>query len=940
MKKLINLFYLFLLPIVGVSQTGNVQGTISDENGLSLPGANIFITSISKGAISDFDGRFTLVDVAEGSYTLKVTYLGYQDQEQEILISANKTTEVNLTIQQKMMELDGVELTGYRTNGQAKALNTQKNNLNITNVVSTDQIGKFPDNNIGDAVKRIPGITMQVDQGEARNVIVRGLAPQLNSVTLNGSRVPSAEGDNRNVQMDLIPSDMIQTIEVSKAVTPDMEADALGGAVNLITRSSPKSFRLSATLGSGLAFITDKPIYNASFLLGDRSKNGKFGWMLSSSYNDVNFGSDNVEAEWVNEAESPLTGEDIEVSPYVTESDIRTYLVQRVRRSYSANMDYAFDVNNTIFIKTMYNWRDDRENRFRLRYRSIDPTFAAGTETINGYEGEIRRQTKGGIDNNRNRNTRLEDQRMQNYSLGGDHLWGNLKVDWMVSYAAASEERLNERYAEYELDDAISLNADLANPRYPSFSATNSADVALNNFELRELTEQNQFTKEEDFNAFINFELPANFFGGNNGIVKFGGRYKSKNKNRENDFFEIEAIGAGFETLADVITTNQTKTAFLAGRQYEAGRFFSKELLGQQNFNNLSLFEKTSVESEFLPVNFDVNEKVYAGYVMANQHISDNFSVLFGVRLENTQITTLGNEVLFNVDGDFQGVNTITSENSYTNVLPGVHFKYNINPNSVLRFAWTNTIARPNYSDLVPFRNVIAEDEEIETGNAALKATTSMNFDVMAEHYFKSVGIISGGIFYKNLQDFVYQSRTKDTSGGSTNDFDVFQPLNGDNATILGTEFAFQRQLDFLPGFAQNLSLYLNYTFLTSSTEGIRSGDDIREDVDLPGTTPNMFNASLAYTDKKVNIRMSLNYSDAYIDELGDDQFTDRFYDKQIFLDLNANYTINKNLQIYASLNNITNQPLRYYQGVSERTQQVEFYEKRMTIGLKYDLFK
>src|SRR5690606_26047176 len=162
---------------------------------------------------------------------------------------------VNLVLRSSSIELEGVEVSAFGFSGQSKALNTQKNNTNITHVVSTDQIGKFPDANIGDAVKRIPGITMQMDQGEARNIIVRGLSPQLNSVTLNGSRIPSAEGDNRNIQMDLIPSDMIQTIEVSKAVTPDMDADALGGSVNLITRTAPQGFRVSATLGSGINFI-------------------------------------------------------------------------------------------------------------------------------------------------------------------------------------------------------------------------------------------------------------------------------------------------------------------------------------------------------------------------------------------------------------------------------------------------------------------------------------------------------------------------------------------------------------------------------------------------------------------------------------------------------------------------------------------------------------
>jgi len=319
MKKPVLLFLLLLLPFILLAQSGNIQGVVTDENGLYLPGANAIIPSLSKGSITNFDGKFTIVDVPEGTYSIKVSYLGYADLSQEVTVVAHQTVSIRLSVEQKSVELEGVEVSAYGLSGQSKALNTQKTNLNITNVVSTDQIGKFPDANIGDAVKRIPGITMQMDQGEARNVIVRGLSPQLNSVTLNGSRIPSAEGDNRNVQMDLIPADMIQSIEVSKAVTPDMDADALGGSVNLITRTSPQGFRLSATLGSGINFITDKPILNGSVLLGDRSKNDKFGWMISVSGNDNDFGSDNVEAEWTDEFEYNTGIEDGDGEPILEE---------------------------------------------------------------------------------------------------------------------------------------------------------------------------------------------------------------------------------------------------------------------------------------------------------------------------------------------------------------------------------------------------------------------------------------------------------------------------------------------------------------------------------------------------------------------------------------------------------------------------------------------
>ena len=493
-----------------MAQLGNIQGEIADENGINVPGATIMISSLKKGAISDFDGHFYLVDIPTGTYTLQISYLGYENVEQEITVAANKTATASIFISPKTLELEGVEVVSYGLGSQSKALNTQKTNVNITNVVSTDQIGKFPDSNIGDAVKRIPGITMQVDQGEARNIIVRGLSPQLNSVTLNGSRIPSAEGDNRNVQMDLIPADMIQTIEVSKAVTPDMDADALGGSVNLITRTSPQGFRLSSTLGSGINFITDKPIINGSFLVGDRSDNGKFGWMLSASYNDNDFGSDNVEAEWTDEFEyytgvddgdgEPIL-EEVAVDPYTNVFEQREYLVQRIRRSFSANMDYRFNANNSIFLKTIYNWRDDRENRFRLQSEILDAEdIELGDFTIsNGiptrFPAEVKRETKGGIDNKRNKNRRLEDQRMQNYSLGGKHLLGNLKLDWMSSFAKASEERLNERYVTYVSEYSV-LN-DNNDTRFPIMTAENNADAALENFEYDELTEENQFTKEE-----------------------------------------------------------------------------------------------------------------------------------------------------------------------------------------------------------------------------------------------------------------------------------------------------------------------------------------------------------------------------------------------------------------------------------------------------------
>ncbi len=943
---------LFFTIVVAISsseicaQNGAIQGTIIDDYGIYVPGASVMITSLNKGTVSNQDGKFTFVDIPEGDHSILIKYLGLADTIVEATVISGQTISIEVKLSSENVVLDDVVVVGS-LGGQTRALNIQKNNTNITNVVSTEQIGKFPDANIGDAVKRIPGITMQVDQGEARNIIVRGLAPQLNSVTLNGSRIPSAEGDNRNVQMDLIPSDMIQTIQVTKAVTPDMDADALGGSVNLITRSSPNDFRLSATLGSGVNFITDKRIINGSFLLGDKTKNGKFGWMIAASINDNDFGSDNVEAEWTDEfeyntgvqdAEGDDILEEVDINPYVNVFEIRKYLVQRVRRSFSANFDYKFNENNTVFLKSMYNWRDDRENRFRVEYEILDgeDIEQGDFEIQNGnpirFPVETKRQTKGGIAGGRVKNRRLEDQRMQNYSIGGNHLFGKLKFDWMGSYAKASEERPNERYLEYESE--YQINNEL-NSKFPLYTAVDASDLSLDNFEFGELTEENQYTEEKDINFFANFELPSDFFGQGDGIIKFGVRGRFKDKNRENDFYEFDPL-SGFDTLADIATKDQTKSDFEAGSKYQSGLFADAEFLGSLNLFNASQFDNELLVDEFITANFNVTENIYAGYLMANQKITDKFSVLAGIRVESTHIESTGNELIFDEEGDIADTNELIDDSSYINILPGVHFKYDVNEKTILRFAWTNTLARPNYVDLVPFREINNEDEEIVIGNSALDPTTSMNFDFMAEHYFKSVGILSGGVFYKNVKDFTYVFISEDEVTG----YDLFQPLNGDTATVFGAEVSFQRQLDFLPGFAKNFGIYLNYTFLDSNAKGIRNEDgDERGDLDLPGATPHMFNGSLGYSDKKFSARISANFSDSYLDELGGNNFEDRFYDQQFFLDFNASFSFNKNLRVYTELNNITNQPLRYFQGVKDRTMQLEYYSTRLTFGLKYDLF-
>lgn len=289
MKKLLLLLFILGCGASSFAQKNSViSGKITDPDGnISLPGATIKLNSGNRYTISDQIGDFEFLNVPAGTYQIEVVYIGYQNLTQEVTVEEGKNVKINLSMTSGSETLSEVVISGERLKGQARALNQQKNNRNITNVISSDQVGRFPDANIGDALKRVPGITMQNDQGEARNIIIRGLAPALNSVTLNGDRIPSAEGDNRNVQMDLIPSDMIATIEVNKTLTPDMDGDAIGGSVNLITRATPNGERISATVAGGYAPIREKAIYTAGLVYGNRYLDNKLGVVVNDHFKVV-----------------------------------------------------------------------------------------------------------------------------------------------------------------------------------------------------------------------------------------------------------------------------------------------------------------------------------------------------------------------------------------------------------------------------------------------------------------------------------------------------------------------------------------------------------------------------------------------------------------------------------------------------------------------------
>ena len=919
MKQIVRAF-LFLLLFAAASNTtmadekanivkqGTVRGRIIDVTKQTLPGASIYIEKLHIGVTSDVNGFYTFPNLDPGTYTVKVSYVGYSPVELKITIPAGRTLEKDVVLN------EGVELqevvVGGAFQGQRRAINAQKSNLGITNVVSADQVGKFPDSNIGDALKRISGINVQYDQGEARFGQVRGTSADLSSVTVNGNRVPSAEGDTRNVQLDLIPADMIQTIEVNKVVTPDMDADAIGGSINLVTKNSPYKRSIAATAGTGYNWISEKAQLNLGFTYGDRFFNDKLGLMVSASYQNAPSGSYDTEFTWE---------QDKDGKAYVNDYQMRQYYVTRERQSYSAALDWDISTNHKLTFKGIFNNRNDWENRYRTNLKDLEPDGSA----------TVRIQTKAGTPDNRN--ARLERQRTMDFSLGGEHLFGLLSMDWHASYAKASEERPNERYIDFQLKKQ-KFDIDLSNERQPFASPKDGSTMTLNDeFSLKELTEQQEDIKEQDLKFSANFKLP--FKNGNK--LKFGAKVVRKTKDKTVDFYEYSPLDEdAFMENSLKNTVDQSNKHFMPNNKYQTGIYASKEYTGALDLNNPALFEKEQVQEE-LAGNFEARETVSSGYVRFDSKITDRIELMSGLRIENTNLAYTGRT--YDADEDITG-KTERQRNSYINFLPSLLVKWNVNDDFKVRGSFTQTLSRPKYSALVPSVNIKRSDNEITIGNPELKPTTSYNFDLSADYYFRSIGLVSAGIFYKKIDDFIVDqvSTNYEYQGNVYTRFT--QPKNAGNANLLGVELSYQRDFGFIAPALKCIGFYGTYTYTHSRVEDFNfEGRENEEGLSMPGSPAHTANASLYFEKAGLNIRVSYNFASDFIDEMGESTFYDRYYDKVNYMDANASYTFGKKIKttFYAEANNLLNQPLRYYQGTKDRTMQAEYYGVKVNAGVK-----
>ena len=789
-----------------------------------------------------------------------------------------------------------------------EALKEQRGSDSIKSVVHADGVAQLPDQNVAEAVQRLPGISVERDQGEGRFVSVRGLAPDLNSVTINGTLVPAPESDRRAVALDVLPAELVQSLSVVKTLTPDMDANSLGGTVEVQSLSAFDHKGLFYTGSSEAGYDSNthqtSPKFSGAasnrFSLGDGTDN--FGVAAALSWQKRKFGSDNTETGGAWDGNS------------LEEFEQRDYDISRERAGMGLNFDYKPDDVSSYYLRTLYSRFKDDETR-----NSNKIEFADALSEGQAGDADVSRRLK----------SREETQQIQSYVLGGERSVGLWTLSGQAGYSRSSEDSPGHiASAVFEADTfADSGFYDSEEPR----AILPAAAYDPSNYSLDKVEWEKQNTRDTEKN--IRLDLARDYdVNGYAGQFKFGGKVSRRDKTNDLDAWVYEDLAdAGLSdaqlNLSQYQGSKVHYTLGNLGNRISAGNI--KQLIGGLNPADYYDEEESRVND------YDISEDINAGYFMNTLDI-DKWRFITGLRYEGTKQEAKGTGV---TDGEFS---TVDSKRKYHHWLPGLHARYQLDRNTQVRAAWTNTVVRPTFGQLAP--GFVIDDDEATFGNPGLNPLKSSNLDLGIEHFMGRAGTVSAFVFYKDIKDFVYNTDLAGT--GAYADFsEAHTYANGNKASLYGLELAYSQKFDWLPSPFNGLLVGANATFSRSkaSIEGYDqgAGANRKRDIDLPNQSDTVGNLMLGWEDDKLSLRLSANYKSDYLYELStiDDKAHDKYVDAQTFIDFSARYSLTKNLQVNFQAQNLTNQPYFVYSGNSSRNAQYEEYGPTYSVGLTFTHF-
>jgi TonB-dependent receptor len=936
---------------------GSIAGTVTEGSNAVLQGAKVTLQPGGQTAVTNQQGMFIIPGLPQGPYTVTVSYLGFENYTTQTQVVAGAIASVNpvLTIENAT---SSVTVRPEREVGEAEALNRQQNAINIVQVLPSEVINSLPNVNIADAVGRLPGVSLERDEGEGKYVQIRGTEPRLNNVTIDGINVPSPE-NVRNVKLDTIPADLVESIELNKTLTANMDADGIGGSVNLVTRTATDQpyFAVEGLLGhtpigGGRGMDEVFATYGKRFL-ADK----KLGFLFTGSYDWNGRGINDVEpSEGVNpilDTQGNPTGKTFNG---VNETDLRDYYYDRSRYGLGGTLDYKLSQESSAYLKGLYSYFDDfgEDGIYALQTGNfISPTTSDASGSVQ-YSDNYRRPVQ------------------QIWSLlGGAHQEHGQNT---INYRAAlSQAALTGGSTQTTFSNAspVAYNLNDTNPHTPKLMVSNGVNIFdPTQFVLNNISIQNQRTFERDLVGELNFAHRYVASGSAFGVWEAGVKVRDVIKGQHyTDITATQPFGDPLQ-LSSVLSGHTDPNYYF--NQYQFGpQAQATKILGyyQQNIGEFT-YDPDVAFARNLPNDWHVNERTYAGFLM-NTLTYGRYRINTGVRIEATLENVKGNlliqtldangTALLNANGNPVHTTQPTKQNTnYIYALPSIQGEYSFNDYTDIRLAYSIGLARPNYGDLAPYQlydPTANQNQQLSAGNPNLKPTYAHNLDLLGEHYLHNVGVIQGGVFYKMLYNYIatteatVQFNAPGSSGPAP--FVETTPTNIGAAHIVGMEASWEQHLTMLPGALSGTGFRANYSY-TASVAGIPGRSDHPS---LQRNAPNNYNVDLTYDKYNLSARMGLTHNDAYLWAYQYQDGTpiagvpttptpggshgpgaDTYIFPHTQVDAQVSYRVprGRGVSVVAQFLNLNNEVFGFYNGSQQFPIQREYYSPTYTFGLRW----
>ena len=927
-----NVFW--LISIAAQEHKGTITGRVLDMNQGALMGARVGLQPTGSTVVSDDQGQFTISDMPPGKYTLAVLYMGFAPFSKEVTVTSGEVSNMEAVLQ-----IEGVNgrviVRGERERGEIGALNRERTADNIVQVLPAEVITSLPNTNIADAVGRLPSVSLERDEGEGKYVQIRGTEPRLSNVTIDGVHLPSPEAV-RNVKLDAIPADLIDSVEINKTLSANQEGDAIGGSVNLVTKkATDQPYVTMIGMGGYTPIAGGRHLDQFGATAGKRfGHERRLGVMFGGSYDWNGRGIDDVEpAPGLTSTANKDYSDGV---PVFFGADLREFWYDRTRIGAATSIDYKLGAASLLYLRALFSQFKDNGQDW-IYSPGLGPFTSATTASgAMGFDHVYRNPW----------------QQIFNFTAGAQHTIGSNLLSYEVSggqarYAGGFPRARFHGPGGNGLpgDQPIQFGLDTSNPNTPKFPVLDGTNIFdPTKYVLTEVWFNEKPTSEQDYTGAISL-THVYTVGTRVGVIEAGFKVRDAQKSQRDTelFYSFNGAADMSQFLGTFTNPNYYFGAYKIGPTTD----WNKVLAFFNSDRGLFSHQVNREHRTADPNNFDTSERVYAGYVM-NTITLGRVRLQGGLRFESTKASFVGTQANFDLtSGAFLSDSLVPGQQSYTDVLPSVQLQYSLGGNMNFRAAYGRGIARPNFSDLPPHAIIdqagIGGITKVSTGNPNLKPTHANNFDLLFEKYLKTVGIIQAGWFYKALSDPIFTVGTLPTTGQFAGD-QVTQPINGPSAHLTGIEMAWQQHLTFLPGLLNGMGVSANYSYTTSRVS-FPTNFGRRDHPALLRQAPNNWNLDTTYDKGPISARMGLTHNDANIfvyafqdgvdpkGPLGDQYL---YPHTQVDAQVMYRFPHAHNFQAVASFLNLTNEVFGFYFGSEKYPIQREYYNRTYSFGLRW----